>query len=156
MMTSDEKTLIPSLIRLIKSDLFTFKNISSSITLEVPNSGMTSNDADVDEEHAQLAKDFMEETSKWEAVISYLPLEFYRIIESIPDMITTEEFNPKYRMNPKLCAYERYGTTNMWRPLMILNKCPRIMDFDGKYMRFYNIELFTNVITILMSRVGKS
>ena len=156
MMTSDEKTLIPSLLRLIRSDLFTFKNISSSITLEVPNSGMTSNDADVDQEHAEMADEFMKLTSKWEAVISYLPLEFYRIIESIPDMITTEEFNPKYRMNPKLCAYERYGTTNMWRPLMILNKCPTIMDFDGKFIRYYNIEKFSSIITILMSRVGKS
>ena len=36
MMTSDEKTLNPSLIQYINSDLFTLDNISSSVTLTIP------------------------------------------------------------------------------------------------------------------------
>jgi len=134
-MTSDEKTLVPSLIRYIESDLFTFENISSSVTLEASENDILGNPA------------------KWEAVISYLPLKFYRIIDSIGDMFTIEEFDKKYIRNPKMCAYDRYGTTNMWRPLMILNRCPNIMDFNFEYIRYYNIEKFTNILSVLISRV---
>ena len=35
MLTSDEKTLLPSLLSYTKSDLFTLKNISSPITLKI-------------------------------------------------------------------------------------------------------------------------
>jgi len=134
-MTSDEMTLLPSLLKYIESDLFTFKNISSSVLLEAPTKDILGNDA------------------KWEAVVSYLPLKFYRIINSITDMITIEDFDPKYIRNPKLCAYERYGSTNMWRPLMILNRCPTIMDFNFKFIRYYNIEKFSNILSVLISRV---
>lgn len=134
-MTSDEKTLVPSLIRYIESDLFTFENISSSVTLEASENDILGNPV------------------KWEAVISYLPLKFYRIIDSIGDMFTIEEFDKKYIRNPKMCAYDRYGTTNMWRPLMILNRCPNIMDFNFEYIRYYNIEKFTNILSVLISRV---
>lgn len=134
-MTSDEKTLVPSLIRYIESDLFTFENISSSVTLEASEN------------------DILDNPAKWEAVISYLPLKFYRIIDSIGDMFTIEEFDKKYIRNPKMCAYDRYGTTNMWRPLMILNRCPNIMDFNFEYIRYYNIEKFTNILSVLISRV---
>ena len=96
MMTSDEKTLLPSLIQYINSDLFTLDNISSSVKLSVP------------------AKNTDNISNSWETVISYLPLRFYRIIESIPNMYTIEEFDKKYIRNPKRCAYDRYGSTNMW------------------------------------------
>ena len=127
-MTSDEKTLLPSLLSLEQSDLFTFSNIINSVKLTIP------------------------DDESWEAVINMLPLEYYRIIESIPDMYTIEEFDKKYIRNPKLCAYERYGTTNMWRPLLILNRCPSISRFNFDYIRYFNIEKFTNVISLLMSR----
>lgn len=135
MMTSDEKTLVPSLIKYIESDLFTFKNISSSVTLEA------------------LENDILDNPAKWDVVVAYLPLKFYDIINSIPDMVHIEEFDKKYIHNPKLCAYERYKTTNMWRPLMLLNKCPTIMDFNFKYIRYYNIEKFSNILSVLISRV---
>lgn len=139
MMTSEIKTLMPSLINYIKSDLFTFENISSNITLEISTPDILENDM-----------------SKWDIVISYLPLKFFNIIESIPDMIITEEFDDKkYLRNPKKCAYDKYGLTNMWRPLMILNKCPRIQDFDFKFIKYYNIEKFTNILSILISRIQK-
>lgn len=138
-MTSEVKTLMPSLINYIKSDLFTFENISSNITLEISTPDILENDM-----------------SKWDIVISYLPLKFFNIIESIPDMIITEEFDDKkYLRNPKKCAYDKYGLTNMWRPLMILNKCPRIQDFDFKFIKYYNIEKFTNILSILISRIQK-
>ena len=127
-MTSDEKTLLPSLLSLEQSDLFTFSNITNSVKLTIP------------------------DDESWEAVINMLPLEYYRIIESIPDMYTIEEFDKKYIRNPKLCAYERYGTTNMWRPLLILNRCPSISRFNFDYIPYFNIEKFTNVISLLMSR----
>lgn len=127
-MTSDEKTLLPSLLSLEQSDLLTFSNITNSVKLTIP------------------------DDESWEAVINMLPLEYYRIIESIPDMYTIEEFDKKYIRNPKLCAYERYGTTNMWRPLLILNRCPSISRFNFDYIRYFNIEKFTNVISLLMSR----
>lgn len=134
-MTSDEKTLVPSLLKYIESDLFTFENISSSVTLEAPEN------------------DILDNPAKWDVVISLLPLKFYRIIDSIPNMVQIEEFDKKYIRNPKLCAYERYNTTNMWRPLMILNKCPTIMDFNFKYIRYYNIEKFSNILSVLISRI---
>ena len=132
MMSSDEKTLLPSLLKYINSDLFTLNNISSSITLVKPE-----DDVNV----------------KWNIIIDYLPLRFYRIIDSISGIYTIEKFDKKYRMNPKLCAYERYDTTNMWRPLMILNKCPSIMDFNFELIRYYDIEKFTNILSVLISRV---
>lgn len=134
-MTSDEKTLLPSLLNLIRSDLFTFKNITSSVTL-------IANEDDI-----------LGNLSGWGAVVSMMPLEFFDIINSIEDMVTIEKFDKKYIRNPKMCAYERYGTTNMWRPLMILNKCPTIMNFDFEYIRYYNIEKLSNIISVLVSRV---
>lgn len=153
-MTSDEKTYLPSLLQLIKSDLFTFKNISSSITLEVPDSGMDLIPSS-DSEYAKAdVEKFKEGTSKWEAVVKYLPLEFFDIINSIDGMVQVEKFDTKYIRNPKMCAYDKYGTTNMWRPIMILNRCPRIQDFSFNYIKYYNIEKFSNVISLLMTRVG--
>lgn len=135
-MNSDQKTMISSLITLNRSDLFTLKNISSSVTLSVD-----------DKENSM---------DKWNAIISYLPLEFYRIIESYPDMIVTEKFDKKYFCNPKLCAYDRYGMTNMWRPLMILNRCPNITKFNFHYIRYYNINRFIEVLSVLMARVNEN
>lgn len=127
-MTSDEKTLVQRLIELERSDLFTFNNITTSAKLTVPGS------------------------ESWYAVINMLPLDFYRIIESYPDIYTVEKFDHKYMRNPKKCAYDRYGTTNMWRPLMILNRCPSINRFDFEYIRYFNIEQFSKIMSILMSR----
>lgn len=141
MMTSDVKTLVPSLIDYINSDLFTLENISSSVILQKQN-----------DEDSNSQKDDVN-ASQWEAVINYLPLRFYQIIESYPNMYTIEEFNKKYLRNPKLCAYERYDTTNMWRPLMILNRCPTISRFDFKFIRYYNIKTFSRVLSVLISRV---
>lgn len=132
-MTSDEKTLVPSLISYINSDLFTLENISSSVTLSVQD-----NDGSL---------------AKWDAVIQHLPLRFYQLIESYPDMYVTEVFDKKYICNPKLCAYDRYESTNMWRPLMILNRCPTINRFNFEFIRYYNISKFTEVLSVLISRV---
>lgn len=141
MMTSDVKTLVPSLIDYINSDLFTLENISSSVILQKQN-----------DKDSNSQKDDVN-ASQWEAVINYLPLRFYQIIESYPNMYTIEEFDKKYLRNPKLCAYERYDTTNMWRPLMILNRCPTISRFDFKFIRYYNIKTFSRVLSVLISRV---
>ena len=135
MMTSDEKTLNPSLIQYINSDLFTLDNISSCVTLTIPDG--VSIDGSIE---------------KWETVVNYLPLEFYKLIESYPNMYSIEEFDKKYIRNPKLCAYERYGLTNMWRPLMILNRCPTINRFNFEFIRYYNITEFSNVLSVLISR----
>lgn len=136
-MNSEIKTLLPSLINYINSDLFTLSSISSSITL-------STQDESSNDKHS------------WDAVVSYLPLKFYRIIESYPNMITYEAFNKKYARNPKMCAYERYNTTNMWRPLMILNRCPSITKFDFDFIRYYNPQLFSQVLSVLISRVQES
>lgn len=136
-MTSDEKTLIPSLIRYIRSDLFTIGNISTLVKLEL------------DE---QQRVDDVINSHVWETVISYLPLEFYRLIESYPSMYAVEEFDLKYARNPKLYAYEKYGTTNMWRPLMILNRCASITRFSFPFIRYYDIEKFTQILGVLIVR----
>lgn len=133
-MTSDEKTIIPSLINYLNSDLFTLDNISSSVKLTIPN------DAD-------------NSSTSWESVVSYLPLKFYRLIESYQDIYSIEKFDKKYIRNPKMCAYERYGSTNMWRPLMILNRCPTINRFNFEFIRYYDITKFTSIVSVLMSRV---
>ena len=83
-MTSDQKTLIPSLINYINSDLFTLKNISKEITLSIQ-----------DKEDPSLM-------DQWNVIVSYLPLRFYQIIESYPDIYTYEEFDKKYIRNPKM------------------------------------------------------
>lgn len=135
-MTSDEKTLVPSLINYINSDLFTLDNISSSTVLSTIDNTPLKNKA-----------------QSWEVVINYLPLKFYRLIESYPDIYTIEKFDKRYLRNPKLCAYEKYDTTNMWRPLMILNRCPNITDFDFEYIKYYNITKFSEILSLLIARV---
>lgn len=135
-MDSETKTLLPSLINYINSDLFTLSSISTSMEFNKP-----------DEMDPSLV-------DKWMAVISYLPLKFYQIIESYPDMIQWEAFDKKYTRNPKLFAYERYGSTNMWRPIMILNRCPSIINFDFEFIRCYNIQTFSQVLSVLISRVS--
>ena len=137
MLTSDEKTIVPSLIAYINSDLFNLKNISESIELRSNSSSSTT-----------------DETSEWEAVVDYLPLKFYRLIESYDDMYTVEKFDKKYIRSPKMCAYDRYGLTNMWRPLMILNRCPSITKFNFEYIRYFNINTFSNVLSVIISRVN--
>lgn len=132
-MTSDQKTLIPSLISYINSDLFTLSNISDEVTLEVQKDNDT--------------------LDQWDVIVSYLPLKFYRIIESYPDIYSYEEFDKKYIRNPKMCAYDRYGTTNMWRPLMILNRCPSITRFDFPYIKYFNINALQSILSVLISRV---
>lgn len=153
MMTSDQKTLVPSLLKYIDSDLFTFDNISSSVTL-------VANEPDIIGEYEinkliseGKAVDKSSYISKWDIVVSQLPLKFFNVINDIDGISTLEPFDLKYVRNPKKCAFERYGSTNMWRPLMILNKCPTIMDFNFKYIRYYNIEKFTNILSVLISRV---
>jgi hypothetical protein len=68
-MTSDAKTFVPSLINYIESDLFTFKNISSSVTLVAPE------------------YDIINNLAMWDVVVSYLPAKFYKIIDTIPATI---------------------------------------------------------------------
>ena len=136
-MTSDEKTYVPSLLANIRSDLFTLDNISKSVRL-------------VQED--ELRQDDEIDAKRWDAVISYLPLDFFRLIESFPDMYTVEKFDVKYNQNPKMCAYDRYGTTNMWRPLMILNRCPSITRFNFQFIKYYNIERLTSVLSVLIAR----
>lgn len=140
MMNSDIKTLMPSLIQYVNSDLFTFNNISSSISL-----------AKVDPNDIRGNKKIP--LSDWEIVIEYLPLKFHHMIETWPDMHTLEKFDQKYICNPKLCAFEKYSLTNMWRPLMILNNCPSIARFDFDYIRYFNPETFSNLLSVLISRV---
>lgn len=132
MMTSDEKTLLPSLLSYNKSDLFTIGNISSPATLSVN----TDNDI----------------IKKWDAVITYIPMEFARIIESTNNIYSIEKFDKKYIANPKMYAYDKYDIINMWRPLMILNRCPSIMDFNFDYIRYFNISEFQDVMSVLISR----
>ena len=136
-MTSDEKTYVPSLLANIRSDLFTLDNISKSVRL-------------VQEESLRVDDELR--AKEWEAVIGYLPLEFFRLVESYPNMYTLEKFDAKYAQNPKMCAYDRYGITNMWRPLMILNRCPSITRFRFNFIKYYNIEQLTSVLSVLIAR----
>lgn len=146
-MTSDQKSVIPALIDYIRSDLFTFENLSKNVMLTTQNTKII-----IDDKGRVTASPV---EISWEAVIQYLPLEFYRIIENYPNMYTIEEFDRnKYLRNPKKCAYDRYETTNMWRPLMILNRCPSITKFDFKFIRYYNITTFSKIISILIARSG--
>lgn len=135
-MDSETKTLFPSLLSYINSDLFTLSSISTSMEFNKS-----------DEVDPELV-------DKWKAVVSYLPLKFFEIIESYPEMIQWEAFDKKYVRNPKLFAYERYGSTNMWLPIMILNRCPSIINFDFEFIRCYNIQTFSKVLSVLISRVS--
>ena len=147
MMTSDEKTVVPALLNYIRSDLFTFRNLSKNVELTIPSQTSIVTNNTVIETNSE------DPSTSWMSVISYLPLEFYRIIESYPNMITTEKFDKKYIRNPKKCAYDKYGSTNMWRPLMILNRCPNIASFDfDQFIRYYNITTFSNLLSVLISR----
>lgn len=148
MMNSDTKTLLPSLIENIQSDLFTFENITNSKTLAITNT--TSNAVINDGIISNISTTDI--LFRWNVIINTLPLKYREFIESYPDIYTIEKFDKKYIHNPKLCAYERYGTTNMWRPLMSLNKCSSITRFNFDYIKYYNITVFSKLISVLMSR----
>jgi hypothetical protein len=151
MMTSEEKTAVPALLKYIRSDLFTFGNLSKNAQLIVPSASA------IVKNNTVIETDKSDPSMMWNSVISYLPLEFYRMIESYPDMIIVDEFDKRYIRNPKMCAYEKYGSTNMWRPLMILNRCPTIAQFNfDKFIRYYNITTFSNLLSVLISRVQQN
>lgn len=151
-MTSDEKTTVPSLLKYNSSDLFTIGNIAKSITVDLRN-----------DEVRMILRNSENvpyvPPHRWEVVLNYLPLEFYRLIESYQlgnneRMYEIEDFDYKrYRCNPKKYAYDKYGITNMWRPIMILNRCANITDFNFKFIRYYNIQSFSKVMSVLISRV---
>ena len=170
-MTTDQKTLVRELLSLERSDLFTFRNITKSVKLINPNSKELVDSTSTESQNVESEKvvsvlplrtvksttvesEKIYKDREWYAVTEMLPLDFYRIIESIPNMYTVEKFDIKYIRNPKKCAYDRYGTTNMWRPLMILNRCPSINNFNFEYIRYFNIEKFSSVMSILMSRMN--
>lgn len=150
-MTSDEKTILPSLLKYESSDLYTIGNISKSIIVNLQNDEVTV--------LLNSAKDVPYiPPHRWEVILNYLPLEFYRLIESYQTtynerMYDIEDFDPKYRCNPKRYAYDKYGMTNMWRPIMILNRCANITDFNFKFIRYYNIQSFSKVMSVLISRM---
>jgi hypothetical protein len=151
MMNSDEKSIVPALLRYIRSDLFSFGNISSNVKLTIPS------ETSIVKDNTIIETSSSDPSISWETVVSYLPLEFYHIIESYPDMVVVEEFDKRYIRNPKMCAYEKYGSTNMWRPLMILNRCPTIAQFNfDKFIRYYNITTFSNLLSVLISRVQQN
>jgi len=150
MMTSDEKTVVPALLKYVQSDLFTFGNLAECVKLTVP----TESTSVTKKDGTLISTNSGNQVSSiaWQAVVNYLPLEFFRIIESYPNIYTTEVFDKRYIRNPKLCAYERYETTNMWRPLMILNRCPSITQFDFEYIRYFNIQSFSRIMNVLIAR----
>ena len=151
-MTSDEKTLIPSLLKCENSDLYAIGNISKSIVLNLQNDDVRK--MILNSENVPYIP-----PHRWEAIISYLPLEFYRLIESYnlgvgKKMFYTEEFDYKnYKCNPKKYCYDKYGMTNMWRPIMILNRCPNITEFNFRFIRYYDIENFSKIMSVLISRM---
>jgi hypothetical protein len=140
MIDSDINTLLPSLIQFVKSDLFTFDNIAKSISVTNKKDERDGNNLPIGD---------------WAVVIQFLPLEFYHIIESWPNIYTLEKFDNRYICNPKKCAYDKYETTNMWRPLMILNNCPTISRFKFDYIKYYDPEIFSEVLSLLIARVRK-
>lgn len=160
MMTSDEKTVIPSLLKYESSDLFTIGNISKSITVNLQNDDVRAmlNDIANRINNGDELPPYIP-PHRWEVVLNYLPLEFYRLIESYQlnnneRMFYVEDFNYKlYRCNPKRYAFDKYGITNMWRPIMILNRCANITDFNFKFIRYYDIKNFSKVMSVLISRM---
>lgn len=147
-----------SLLNYINSDLYTIGNISKKVVLNVPPTEIIS------EELKSKGWDWTP-PNKWETIIQYLPLEYFSLIESYNDrptdsrlkMYDIEEFDSvKYACNPKKYAYDKYGITNMWRPIMILNKCTSIVDFDFKYIKYYDINNFSRLMSILISRMQHS
>jgi len=146
MMTSEQKTSISSLMDYINSDLYAIGNISNTTTLTVPQT-------------EQLRGTYLP-PNKWEIVLNYIPLEFFQLIQTYDEygnMINYEPFDQaKYKHNPKLYAFDKYGLTNMWRPIMILNRCPSILDFDFKIIRYFDIKNFSMLMAILISRMERS
>jgi hypothetical protein len=139
MMNSDVKTLVPSLLEFINSDLFTLENLSTSVKLSTVNTD-----------------DARKKCESWMTITEFLPLKFYALLETCPDMIVTEKFDKRFIRAPKAYAFEKYGLTNMWRPIMILNKCPDIKRFgvgNFEYIRCYNITAFSELMSVLIARV---
>jgi hypothetical protein len=147
-MTSDEKTSISSLLKYINSDLYTIGNISESITLTVPR-----------RKEEEMVDNYIS-PNQWEVIIKYLPLEFYEMLNSYNSngkLFRYEDFDEKkYSYHPKRYAYDKYGLTNMWRPIMILNKCPSILDFKFERIRYYDMTELTKLMSVLISRAQHS
>lgn len=144
--TSDEKTSISSLLNYVNSDLYTIGNISKTVVLQVPQT-------------ETMINGYIQ-PNQWEVVTQYLPMEFFSLLESYRethDIYRLEKFDSaKYACNPKRYAYDKYGLTNMWRPIMILNKCPSIVDFDFDLIKYYDTTVFNKVMSVLISRMQHS
>lgn len=60
---------------------------------------------------------------------------------------TTEYY--KYRYNPKLMAYDVYGTTELWFLLMAANELYSIIDFDLRVVKAYRTDILQKIDRML-------
>ena len=60
---------------------------------------------------------------------------------------TTEYY--KYRCNPKLMAYDVYGTTELWFLLMAANELYSVMDFDLRVVKAYRTDILQKIDRML-------
>lgn len=60
---------------------------------------------------------------------------------------TTEYY--KYRYNPKLMAYDVYGTTELWFLLMAANELYSTIDFDLRVVKAYRTDILQKIDRML-------
>lgn len=60
---------------------------------------------------------------------------------------TTEYY--KYRYNPKLMAYDVYGTTELWFLLMEANELYSVIDFDLRVVKAYRTDILQKIDRML-------
>lgn len=60
---------------------------------------------------------------------------------------TTEYY--KYRYNPKLMAYDVYGTTELWFLLMAANELYSVIDFDLRVVKAYRTDILQKIDRML-------
>jgi hypothetical protein len=57
--------------------------------------------------------------------------DYKDFFENVLVSLTFEDYEKSmYRFNPKRLSDDLYGTTEFWNDILILNKCPSVIDFD--------------------------
>lgn len=67
--------------------------------------------------------------------------------KTVITLSTTEYY--KYRYNPKLMAYDVYGTTELWFLLMAANELYSVIDFDLRVVKAYRTDILQKIDRML-------
>jgi hypothetical protein len=71
------------------------------------------------------------------------------IENNIIEIELTDKEYEKYKFQPKLFCYERYGTIELWSSILRINNLTSLTEFNLKKLRIFNDKIFNIINEIL-------